>query len=172
MFRDSYLDEYIFFFFHQLRWFQKSAVLFFFSFVNAALMPAWQNPWEWLIKQQCRSSAGAAQQRPWTALGLRGWLQPGEMRTNKLSEAITSSRQWTRECTNVSVHQHLAFSSLCPGALEPHHRLTVDAAVTRPTDPPESSCSRNRAGAELATMERVHTENSASGHKSSDIQWK
>lgn len=77
------------------------------------------------------------------------------MRTNKLSEAITSSRQWTRECTDVSVHQHLTFSSLCPaggrgmgggGVSEPHHKLTVGSAVTRPTVPPWSSCSKNHPG--------------------------
>lgn len=93
--------------------------------------------------------------------GLRGWLQPGEMRTNKLSEAISSPRQWTRECTTISVHQHLPTSSLCLGASAPHHRLTVGSAVMKPTVPPDTKVRSGPVWAELAIVDRDKT--SASG---------
>lgn len=96
--------------------------------------------------------------------GLRGWLQPGEMRTNKLSEAISSPRQWTRESTNISVHQHLTTSSLCLGGLgatsQADSRLGCDEADG-------SARNEGPVWAELATVDG--DKSSASGCMNQNI---
>lgn len=110
-------------------------------------MPAWQNLGDWLIKQQRRSSAGAA---------LNSAGAQGRSSQVKWEQTSCQKRSHLPDNGHVNAPTYLSISTshsaACArrggggGVSEPHHKLTVGSAVTRPTVPPWSSCSKNHPG--------------------------
>lgn len=100
----------------------------YYCFVNASLMPAWQNLWGWLIKQQHRSNAGAAL----NSAGAQG-LAPARWNENK--QAVRSNHIF--QTMDTWMHRRICPSAphiqqpVPRGGSQPHHKLTVGWAVWR-----------------------------------------